>query len=190
MVELIDKKNDYSLYDEVILIDENDNQIGTCEKLKAHQEGLLHRAFSIFIFNPEGKLLIQKRAINKYHSGGLWSNTCCSHPRVQEKIELAAHRRLLEEVGFDCSISEIFSFHYKVDLGNNIFEHEYDHVFIGKYDGEVKPNTNEVAYCDWVNTETLLLSIKENPYHYTYWLKYILNYLLEYIKIKSYGGEL
>jgi isopentenyl-diphosphate delta-isomerase len=132
----------------VASVDENDNIIGEEEKIKAHQEGKLHRAFSIFVFNSKGQMLIQKRAKEKYHSGGLWTNTCCSHPRPGEPIEKAAHRKLKEEMGFDCEIKEIFSFIYKVKFDNGLFENEYDHVFLGKFDGKPMPDSTEVE--DWM----------------------------------------
>ena len=128
----------------VAIVDENDNEIGEEEKIKALREGKLHRAFSIFVFNSKGQMLIQKRAKEKYHSGGLWTNTCCSHPRPGEPIEKAAHRRLKEEMGFDCEIKEIFSFTYRVKFDNNLFENEYDHAFLGKFDGKPMPNSKEV----------------------------------------------
>jgi len=119
----------------VVLVDENDNEIGVEEKINAHRKGLLHRAFSIFVFNSKNELLLQKRAADKYHSGGLWSNTCCSHPRPGENLKDAAHRRLQEEMGFDCSLREVFSFLYKKSFDNGLTEHELDHVFFGKFDG-------------------------------------------------------
>ncbi len=157
--------------EEVILVDEADNPIGTEEKLKAHRDGKLHRAFSIFVFNSEGKLLLQQRALSKYHCGGLWANTCCSHPRHGEGTEAAAHRRLKEEMGFDCPLEEAFSFIYKAKFDNGLTEHELDHVLIGKYDGSVKSNPDEVASWNWVDVETLKGDMKENPDRYAYWLK-------------------
>ncbi len=155
----------------LILVDENDRQIGTEEKIKAHEEGKLHRAFSIFIFNSKGEMLLQKRAKTKYHSGGLWTNTCCSHPRDGERIEEAVHRRLKEEMGFDCELEEKFHFIYKVKLDHGLTEHEFDHVFVGKYDGEVKPNPEEADDFKWINMETLKKDLEEHPENYTEWFK-------------------
>jgi len=167
---------------EVILVDENDNVIGTEEKIKAHQEGKLHRCFSIFVFNSKDELLLQKRAKSKYHSGGLWSNTCCSHPIHGEPIEKTVHQRLKEEMGFDCELKEIFSFTYKTKLDNNLFEHEYDHVFIGKFDGEPNPNPEEVDEWKWIGLEELKKGIQENPDSYTYWLRVSINKVISYLK--------
>ena len=166
---------------EVILVDENDNEIGTEEKMKAHQEGKLHRAFSIFIFNSKGELLLQKRAKSKYHSGGLWSNTCCSHPMPGEALEKTVHRRLIEEMGFDCELKEIFSFTYKAKFDNGLIEHEYDHVFIGKFDGKPTPNPEEVDEWKWIDVEELKKGIQENPDNYTYWLKASIDKIIPYL---------
>lgn len=166
--------------EKVILVDEEDRAIGAAEKLLTHREGKLHRAFSIFVFNSNGELLLQKRARTKYHSGGLWSNTCCSHPRPGESIHEAAHRRLQEEMGFDCDLKGILSFTYKVQFDNGLFEHEYDHVFVGQYDGEPAPNPEEIDDWKWVNFEELQEDIQNNPDRYTYWLKISID------KIKSH----
>ena len=120
--------------DKVILVDKNDNQVGLMPKLEAHEKGLLHRAFSVFIFNNEYKLLLQKRATSKYHSGGLWTNTCCSHPREGEDISEAANRRLFEEMGIKTSLRKVYDFIYKAELDNGLTENEFDHVFYGVYD--------------------------------------------------------
>jgi isopentenyl-diphosphate delta-isomerase len=161
----------------VAIVDENDNIIGEEEKIKAHQEGKLHRAFSIFVFNSKGQMLIQKRAKEKYHSGGLWTNTCCSHPRPGEPIEKAAHRKLKEEMGFDCEIKEIFSFIYKVKFDNGLFENEYDHVFLGKFDGKPMPDSTEVEDWMFIDLDELKKDIKNNPEKYTHWFKIALNEL-------------
>lgn len=155
----------------VILVDENDKEVGTELKTRAHQEGKLHRAFSIFIFNSKGELLLQKRSSKKYHSGGLWSNTCCSHPVPNETTESAAHRRLKEEMGLDCDLKEVFSFVYKTNLSGGLTEHEFDHVLVGYFDGEPKFNPDEVEEIKWVDAESLTRDIKQNPAKYTYWLK-------------------
>jgi isopentenyl-diphosphate delta-isomerase len=168
--------------DFVILVDENDSPIGSEEKIKAHQDALLHRAFSIFVFNQKGELLIQQRNLNKYHSAGLWSNTCCSHPRSEENTLTSTHRRLKEEMGFDCVLSEIFSFKYVTKFDNTLTENEYDHVFIGQYDEDPIPNFSEVNAYKWVNTEWLEKDLQSNPQIYTIWFKICFEKVLNYIK--------
>ena len=155
----------------IILVDKEDNEIGTEFKLKAHKEGKLHRAFSIFIFNSKGELLLQRRALKKYHSGGLWTNSCCSHPNPGEEILFSVHRRLKEEMGFDCDMEEIFSFIYKARLDRGLTENEFDHVFIGKFDGTPEINKKEAEEVKWVSYDFLEKDIKENPEKYTYWFK-------------------
>lgn len=154
----------------IALVDENDNQIGFEEKILTHKKGLLHRAFSIFVFNSKGELLLQKRNKEKYHSGGLWTNTCCSHQREDEKLIEAAHRRLNEEMGFDCELNEQFVFKYKTTF-KDLFENEIDHVLIGKYDKSPKPNPDEVEDWKWANIEELKEDVEKNPDSYTYWFK-------------------
>jgi len=167
--------------EDVIIVDENDNEVGIEEKMEAHKEGRLHRAFSIFIFNSNGELLIQKRSRSKYHSGGLWSNTCCSHPKPGESIEDAAHRRLREEMGFDCDLKEVFHFIYRANLNNGLTEYELDHVFIGKYDGEVNPNPSEVEDWRWININDLKKDMEQNPNKYTVWFKIALDRVISLI---------
>lgn len=157
--------------DLIILVDEADNPVGFEEKLKAHQEGKLHRAFSIFIFNEDGELLLQKRAHGKYHSAGLWTNTCCSHPRPNEDTLKAARRRLEEEMGFDCGLKEIFKFNYKAKLDGGIIENELDHVFVGQYGTDPIINKTEVEDFKWVNIEWLETDMSEHPEQYTIWFK-------------------
>lgn len=166
----------------LILVDEKDNSIGTEEKLEAHRKGDLHRAFSIFIFNKKRELLIQRRALSKYHSPGLWTNTCCSHPRKDETLFQAGHRRLNEEMGFDCELVEAFSFIYKVDLGDSLIEHEFDHVLIGEYENDPIINKKEVEDFKWVNLEWLSNDMKKNKNKYSEWLKICFNELLNYIE--------
>jgi isopentenyl-diphosphate delta-isomerase len=161
--------------EKVILVDKNDKEVGIGEKMETRLTGKLHRAFSIFIFNSQGELLLQKRAKTKYHSGGLWTNTCCSHPRPGELTEKAAHRRLQEEMGFDCQLKEISSFTYKVKFSNDLFEHEYDHVFVGEFNGQPIPNPEEVDDWKWVDLVELKKDIQENPDQYTYWFKIALD---------------
>ena len=168
------------MVEHVILVDKDDNEIGTMEKIEAHKNGgKLHRAFSIFIFNSEGKMLLQKRALSKYHFGGLWSNTCCSHPRKGETTEEAAHRRLVEECGFDAYLREVTSFVYQADSGGELSEHELDHVFVGRYDGEVRPNPEEIAEVKWMTIEELREDVKNNPQNYTPWFKIVLDKAIE-----------
>lgn len=167
------------MQEHVILVDSLGREIGTEEKLKAHREGKLHRAFSIFIFNTPGELLLQKRSEKKYHSSGLWTNTCCSHPRRGESDYCAARRRLNEEMGFDCELTELFSFIYQADLDNNLVEHELDHVFVGRYDGQLMPNPDEVDDWKWMDIEKLKQDVEENPEHYTYWFKLVLDRVLK-----------
>ncbi len=161
----------------VILVNKNDLPLGTMEKMEAHEKGVLHRAFSIFIFNKEGKMLLQRRALEKYHSPGLWSNTVCSHPRAGEKTINAAHRRLQEEMGFDCDIEEIFSFIYHTDVGQGLREHEYDHVFIGVSNTIPKPNAEEVGDWKYMDYDDLLESVEKNPENYTKWFRIALKEL-------------
>jgi isopentenyl-diphosphate Delta-isomerase len=158
------------LPEKVILVDNEDNPIGEMDKLEAHKKGVLHRAFSIFIFNSKKELLIQKRNRNKYHCGGMWSNTCCSHPTLHESTIDAAHRRLKEEMGFDCPILNIFSFIYKVDLDHQLSEHEYDHVYWGIYKGNPKINKNEVSDWSYVSLQELRKLMKDAPGDFTPWL--------------------
>jgi isopentenyl-diphosphate delta-isomerase len=157
---------------EVILVDKNDSPIGTEEKLAAHQKGLLHRAFSVFVFNSSGELLIQKRARGKYHSGGLWTNTCCSHPAPGEETEPAAHRRLQEEMGFDCPMREVGSLLYRTEFDNGLVEHEFDHILIGEYNGPVEHvDPDEAEDWKWISEQKLLEDMKKEPEAFTYWFK-------------------
>jgi len=165
--------------EKVVLVNDEDEQVGVEEKMRAHEQALLHRAFSVFIFNSEGKMLLQQRAKTKYHSGGLWTNACCSHPRPGEAVEAAAHRRLKEEMGFDCHLKEKFSFVYEVKLDHGLTEHEFDHVLIGKYDGTVKPNPEEASGFKWIEVGELRKDVAANPRNYTEWFKIALNKVLE-----------
>jgi isopentenyl-diphosphate delta-isomerase len=168
----------------VILVDEQDNAIGTMEKQQAHVEGLLHRAFSIFIFNSEKKLLLQKRSSAKYHCGGLWTNTCCSHPRENENTLEAAKRRLSEEMGIQCPLNPLFSFLYKAEFDNGLTEHEIDHVFFGSTDETPKLNTREAEDYRYIGIEELQLEIKESPQHFTPWFLIAINRVLEFNSIQ------
>ena len=160
--------------DEVILVDENDQECGTMEKLKAHEFGVRHRAFSIFIFNDNNEVLLQKRASDKYHSGGLWTNTCCSHPRPNESLEHATQRRLQEEMGFTTSLVALFNISYTLALDHGLVENEFDHVFAGTYTGAYFPNPAEASATKWMNFDALIHDCKTNPQHYTSWLLLIL----------------
>lgn len=155
----------------LILVDEKDKQWGKLEKLLVHQLGLLHRAFSIFIFNSNGEMLLQQRADSKYHSAGLWTNTCCSHPRFGEEISWAIERRLQEEMGMSCKTDFAFSFIYKTKFKNGLTEHEYDHVYFGVTDNLPVPEKSEVKNYRYMNIENLETDILIHPENYTEWMK-------------------
>lgn len=159
--------------DKVILVDKKNRKIGEMEKLEAHQKGLLHRAFSIFVFNNENQLLLQRRNPQKYHSGGLWTNTVCSHPAPGESYITAVHRRLKEEMGFDCSPVKLGCFVYKAVFENGLTENEYDCIFAGRYDEEIKPDPTEIADSCWLSLEEVRIDIKNKPDQYTFWFKKI-----------------
>ncbi len=163
--------------DYVILIDQQDNEIGSMEKIQAHQQGKLHRAFSIFIFNSKKELLIQKRADNKYHSGGLWSNTCCGHPRPGELTENAAQRRLQEEIGITCQLHYLFPFTYFVKFDNNLIENELDHIFTGITDKTPLINPNEISDFKYMTMAAISNELEKTPTSYTVWFKLIFNQL-------------
>lgn len=164
----------------VILVDENDRQIGLEDKLKAHQNGAkLHRAISIFVFNSNGETMLQRRAMGKYHTPGRWSNTCCSHPMPGEDVADAAHRRLSEEMGFDCEMHEAFSFIYRAEVENGLTEHEYDHVFFGTFEGEPRLNPDEVMDYKWMGLDALKSEIEKKPKEFTPWLMIVLDRVIE-----------
>jgi isopentenyl-diphosphate delta-isomerase len=162
--------------EEVILVDENDNEIGVMEKMEAHRKGLLHRAFSILVFNSKGQILLQKRSLKKYHSGGLWTNTCCSHPQPNENMEAAMRRKLKQEMGIEATPRFSHKFIYKTGLENNLTEHEYDHVYVARYDGDPQINHDEVDEWRFEDLSALRRAIKKNPQEFTYWFKLILNH--------------
>ena len=168
--------------EELILVNEDDQVIGIGEKIQIHLIGALHRAFSVYIFNSDDQLLLQKRSSTKYHSQGLWSNTCCGHPRLGESIEEASRRRLSEEMGFDCEVREVFEFIYHAKLDNGLSEHEYDHVVVGRFDGSPTPNRDEVDEWKWVDLMTIKLDIEKHPEDYTYWFRISLDELCRSIK--------
>ena len=174
----------------VILVDQTGREIGTQEKIQAHREGKLHRAFSIFVFNTFGEVLLQKRAETKYHSGGLWTNTCCSHPRPGENHQQAASRRLHEEMGFACELKALFNFIYHVKLNDDLFEHELDRVFVGRYDGQPVPNPAEVDDWKWMNIRMLKQDIRENPENYTYWFKLVLDRVIRQYQHANFHDEI
>jgi len=163
----------------IVLVDEHDNAIGTIEKMQAHQHGLLHRAFSVFIFNASNQLLLQKRNSEKYHSGGLWTNTCCGHPRPDEMVGNAAIRRLYEEMGFNCNIEKNFDFIYNTSFANGLIEHEFDHVYSGYFDGCPLPNPDEVEDWKYVDWPWLINDVTLFPERYTVWFKICLNKFTE-----------
>lgn len=168
-----------SIDERVILVDENDAVIGTMEKMEAHLTGELHRAFSVFIFNSNGELLMQQRAYHKYHSGGKWTNSCCSHPRPNEDTHGAANRRLQEEMGLKCELTHGFSFVYNSMVEDDLIEYEYDHVFFGLTDQQPLINTDEVADYRYQTLDDLTDDILANPDSYTEWLKICLNKVKE-----------
>ena len=163
----------------VVLVNERDEEVGVREKLQAHLDGTLHRAISVFLFNDEGDLLLQQRHPDKYHSGGLWSNTCCSHPRPDEPIEAAAQRRLQEEMGVVCDLQRVFGFVYRSKLDLHLYEHEYDHVFVGLFNGTPAPNQAEVTSWRWATTDALRKDVAEHPDWYTYWFRLVLDRVLK-----------
>lgn len=167
----------------VILVNEQDQAIGTMEKMEAHQKGLLHRAFSVFIFDGKGKMLLQQRAAEKYHGGNLWTNACCSHPYPDEENGEAAERRLKEEMGFHTPLMEIFSFTYCAQVENDLIEHEFDHVFAGQYDGDIHPDPKEVADYTYLSLEQIKERLERHPEKFTSW------FLIAFPKIEEWWKE-
>jgi isopentenyl-diphosphate delta-isomerase len=161
--------------DVLILVDRHDHAVGTGNKLQVHQDGALHRAFSIFVFDRRGRLLLQQRAVEKYHSGGLWTNTCCGHPCHGETDDVAAHRRLAEEMGFDCDLQEVAAITYHAQVSNNLIEHEYDHIYVGLFDGDPTPDPGEASNWVWVETPAVLKLIETQPDTFTAWFRKILH---------------
>ena len=160
--------------EKVVLVNEKDEILGLMEKMQAHENGILHRAFSVFLFNSKGEMLLQKRAAEKYHSPNQWTNACCSHPRVDETYEQAAHRRIKEELGIGCHLEEKFWFIYKADVGQNLWEHELDHVFVGNYEADFHLNPEEVAEVRYISMQDLDEEMRTHPEHFTEWFKIIL----------------
>lgn len=157
--------------EQVILVDSDDREVGVMEKMEAHKQAILHRAFSVFLFNSQGKMLLQQRALTKYHSAGLWTNTCCSHPRPQETLEKAVARRLVEEMGIETTVSKAFDFIYKAELPDDLTEYEFDHVFVGIYDADVHPNHLEVANFVYQSIDEVSANLQSYPEKYTVWFK-------------------
>jgi len=173
--------------DFVVLVNENDEKIGLMPKMEAHEKGLLHRAFSVFIFNRNKELMLQKRSLKKYHSPGLWTNTCCSHQRDGESNINAGMRRLKEEMGFSSELREINSFIYKVKFDNGLIEHELDYILVGEYENDVEPNSQEVDDWKWIDLDEINDNIKTNPEEYTEWFKIIMDN--HYNDLKNFLNE-
>lgn len=165
---------------EIILVNEFDEQTGTAEKMEAHYKALLHRAFSVFVFNSKGEMLLQRRALGKYHSPGLWTNTCCSHPRPGEETINGAKRRLLEELGFTADIKKAFDFMYTASFDNGLTENEFDHVYTGVYDGVIVPNPDEVMEYCYLPVEAIKNDLLLNPQKYTAW------FIIAFPKVEAY----
>jgi isopentenyl-diphosphate delta-isomerase len=153
----------------VVLVDAEDRELGTEAKLEAHRSGRLHRAFSVFLFDARGRLLLQQRALTKYHSAGLWANACCGHPRPGEPVRDAARRRVREELGIDCAPEPAFGFVYRAPLDNGLVEHEYDHVLVARFDGRPEPDPGEVAAWRWAEPAELSADVRANPSRYAAW---------------------
>lgn len=166
----------------VVLVNENDEQVGLMPKLEAHEKAVLHRAFSVFIFNDQGQLMLQQRALSKYHSPGLWTNTCCSHQRDGEANLEAGKRRLQEEMGFQAELKEVTWFIYKAPFDNGLTEHELDHIMVGSYNGEPEINPEEVESWKWMTLEEVKQDIEERPELYTAWFKIIFDKYYQFIQ--------
>lgn len=174
---------------QVILVNEADEPKGSMDKMQAHEQGLLHRAFSVFIFNNDGYMLLQQRAFGKYHSGGLWTNACCSHPLPQEDTMVAARRRLVEEMGFTTDLEKAFSFIYKTEFDNGLIEHEVDHVFTGVYEGEISAHPDEVNNYAYHSMQHIRQSIESEPHLYTSWFKIAFPKLETYLAATGVNNE-
>ena len=162
----------------VVLVDESDREVGLAPKLAAHADGVLHRAFSVFVLNARGEVMLQRRALGKYHSGGLWTNSCCGHPRAGEPVAAAARRRLREEMGFDCALTHVRGFVYHAEVGGGLLEHEYDHVFIGRHDADPAPDPAEVCEWRWQSPDAALAEAEAHPERFTPWFSLALHELI------------
>lgn len=171
--------------EKLILVDENDFEIGVAEKMEAHQQGLLHRAFSIFIFNDKNELLLQQRALEKYHSGGLWTNTCCSHPIVGETMNESINRKLLQEMGMKAETNFAFSFIYKVQFSNELFEHELDHVYVGYSNVKPEPNPEEVMNWKYASLDEIKQLMQLHPNAFTEWFKICFKEVVSHLQSNS-----
>lgn len=169
--------------EQVVLVNERDEELGLMEKMEAHEKALLHRAFSVFVFNQKGQLLLQQRALDKYHSGGLWTNTCCSHPRPNELVADAASRRLQEEMGFETPLEKVFDFIYQASFDNGLTEHEFDHVFVGYYDGNIQVNPAEVNDYTFRTMESIQESLLQQDGLFTAWFEIIFPRVMDWWKI-------
>ncbi len=167
--------------EKVVLVDEKDTVIGEMEKMEAHEKAVLHRAFSVFVFNNNNELMLQQRALSKYHSPGLWTNTCCSHPRIDEATLDAGHRRLMDEMGFDCEIEKIFDFIYKAKLDKGLTEHEFDHVLFGRYENDPQINPGEVESWKWMKMDAIAGDMESHPEKYTVWFRIAFDRVLEFL---------
>ena len=168
--------------EEVILVNEQDEQVGTMEKMEAHRKAVLHRAFSVFIFHDKGEMLLQQRAVSKYHSGGLWTNACCSHPKPGEETIDAAQRRMKEELGFGATLSKAFDFTYKADFENGLTEYEFDHVFVGNYEGNIEPDPKEVKEYCFKSMEEIRETLQSHPQKYTVWFAIAFDKVWDWMK--------
>jgi len=165
----------------VVLVDSRDTETGTMEKLRAHREGALHRAFSVFVLNDAGAMLLQRRAAGKYHSPGLWTNACCSHPRPGEDVEAAAHRRLTEELAFDTALTRLPPMLYRADVGGGLIEHEYDHLFLGQHSAPVQPAPEEVSETRYILLPELQAWVEARPEEFTTWFRLALPRVLPHL---------
>jgi len=169
----LDKKGE-KMPEYILTVDEQDREKGYMEKMEVHEKGILHRAFSVMIFNHKGEVLLQKRAQSKYHSAGLWTNSCCSHQREGETLSEAVSRRIRDELGISCACKEAFTFKYRVEFENGLIEHEIDHVFVGRYDGKIFPNKDEIEEIRWVSPEKLRMEMTEHTEAFTYWFRILM----------------
>jgi isopentenyl-diphosphate delta-isomerase len=160
--------------EKVVLVDEQDCELGTMDKMQAHTEGRLHRAFSVFLFNTQGEMLLHQRALTKYHCAGLWTNACCSHPRLGETLDEAVSRRLMEELGVAAEVREIHQFVYRAELAEGLIEHEYDYVFVGIVEEHIRPNPQEIANWKFCSIDDTLAEMNNQPELFTPWFRLIM----------------